>query len=59
MKYTIEFLLKGPARTLWAPNTENPVEATDLKDVLQKLVEGMPETGMVACVGVRVQPVDG
>lgn len=56
--YSIEFLVKGPGGTMWAPNIENPVDGTDLKSVLLNLAENLPAGGLVSVIGVRVEQVD-
>lgn len=56
MKFHIEFLVKGPAGQLWAPNKENPVEAFTLQEVLKRLSEEMPSAGIVEFIGVKVVP---
>jgi hypothetical protein len=55
--YSIEYLLKGAAGTMWVPNKENPVQAKDLRSVLKTLGEDLPQDGLVEFVGVRVETV--
>jgi hypothetical protein len=60
MKFTLEYKLQGPAGTNWVPNTQNPVEAIDLAEVLQKLVNtGLPPMfAGVRIIGIRIQEAE-
>lgn len=59
MKYNITFLVRGPAGIVNAPNSTNPVEAENLKSLLVKLAEKLPDIPAleVTVIGLEIKPV--
>lgn len=58
MRFNLFFVLKGPARTIEAPNQANPVEANSLAGLLAQLAGKLPnnkEMG-IEVVGVKILP---
>lgn len=58
MKFDVFMTLKGAARTLEAPASNNPIEADSLKVLLTKLAENLIDNDLVKTVGVRVEPYE-
>lgn len=58
MKFDLFFILSGPAKTIKAPNAENPVEAESLGALLETLShpDNLPTPMGCPCVGVEVRP---
>lgn len=58
-KFDLQYLLKGPAQTIEAPNNPNPVECEDLNEVIQRLARsGLPKMpGFATIVGLRIREV--
>jgi len=59
MKFNIVFLLRGPAGTVPAPNNTNPVEAKNMKELLELLAPHVPTGGQlgIECVGIEIKQV--
>lgn len=59
MKFSIHYSIVGPGgRMDDIPNKENPVECDSLREVLERLGEGLPQPFGCECVKVTVEKVD-
>jgi hypothetical protein len=60
-RWQVYYHIRGPGGQAEVPNTGNPVEAPDLRSVLARLAEGLPDlTGLGAeVIGVRVSLAEG
>lgn len=45
MKFSIHYVLAGPAGEVRCPNAPNPIEAENIKEVLKQLSEQLPSDG--------------
>lgn len=45
MKFSIHYVLSGPAGKARVPNKPNPIEADNIKEVLKQLSETLPTDG--------------
>lgn len=60
IKYNITYIIGGPASTIRAENTDNPIEAANWQDVMSQLaifLDDQPEHAIARIVGVQVELV--
>ena len=56
MKFNVYFRVKGAARTVDAPNRDNPVECANLASLLSILANNLPQsTDLMSIVGIRIE----
>ncbi len=60
MWFDLFFLLRGPARTVAAPNRSNPVQADSLAALLTRLAQNLPDNHHLGleCVGLEIKPAE-
>jgi len=56
--YNLYFTLKGAGGTIEVPNQYNPCSAKNIKDVITKLANNMPDFNFgIEVVGIRIERV--
>jgi hypothetical protein len=60
VQYKIEFLLQGPAGTIWAPNNSS-FEADSLEQALLITKNSIPKVlgNLLEIIGVKIEPLTG
>jgi hypothetical protein len=56
-KFDIFFTIQGPGGTVTVPNNSNPVEATSMCAVLERLAETLPQPYGCETIAIRVEEV--
>jgi hypothetical protein len=60
MRFNITYTIKGPAGTVRAPNTQNPVECENLASLLANVASNLPggPGALIEVTGIQVEAVD-